>query len=116
MADMSEIVDPTVRCADCDAACCHDVGDGTALVSAEDLVRWRREGRQDILGSLVPGHFGCMGFATHGDGTCVHLGTPARPNDCSIYPTRGEACHALVPGTAQCLTYRRLRRERLKNL
>jgi Fe-S-cluster containining protein len=102
-----EIVDATVSCAACEAACCRDVGDGTALVSADDLVRWRRQGREDILASLVPGHFSQQGFGTHANGTCLHLGTAGRPNDCSVYDTRGEACHALVPGTQQCLSYRR---------
>jgi Fe-S-cluster containining protein len=104
-----EVVDPTVTCAECDAACCHDVGDGAALISADDLVRWKREGADRILASLVPGHFSQMGFATHADGTCVHLGLEGRPNACSIYETRGESCRALVPGSAQCLTYRRTR-------
>jgi uncharacterized protein len=95
---------------DCRAcgACCRDVADGTALVSEADLVRWRREGRRDILDALVPGHFGQQGLATHPNGTCVHLGTPGHPNDCSIYETRGWACHALEPGSQQCLMYRRL--------
>lgn len=89
-------------------ACCRDVADGTALVSADDLVRWKREGRGDVLASLVPGHFSQMGFATHPDGTCVHLGTAANENACSIYETRGWACHALEPGSPQCRTYRKL--------
>lgn len=103
----SEVIDPTVQCATCDAACCRDVGDGAALVSAEDIVRWKREGATKILDSLVPGHFGQEGLGTHPNGTCVHLGTSDRPNDCSIYPTRGECCHALVAGSRQCLMYRR---------
>src|SRR5687768_4011786 len=101
------VIDATISCSTCDAACCRDVGDGTALVSAEDIVRWKREGAGHILKSLVPGHFGQEGFATHPNGTCVHLGIPGRPNDCSIYDTRGECCRALVPGSRQCLTYRR---------
>lgn len=100
---------------DCRAcgACCRDVADGTALVSEEDLVRWKREGARHILDSLVPGHFSQMGFDTHRDGTCVHLGTPENPNDCSIYATRGWACHALEKGSSQCLTYRRVRAAKL---
>jgi Fe-S-cluster containining protein len=80
-------------------ACCRQIPDGTALVSAEDLVRWKREGRDDILRTLVPGHFSQQG-----------LGTPDNPHDCSIYETRGWACHALEKGSPQCLTYRRLYR------
>jgi hypothetical protein len=89
------------------------VADGTALVSAEDLVRWKREGARHILASLVPGHFSQMGFATHPDGTCVFLGTAHSENACSIYETRGWSCHALEPGSPQCLTYRRVREARL---
>jgi Fe-S-cluster containining protein len=97
-------------------ACCRDVADGTALVSAEDLVRWKREGAAHILASLVPGHFSQMGFGAHPDGTCVHLGTAESPNACSIYATRGWACHALEPGSPQCRTYRRVRQAKLAKL
>jgi Fe-S-cluster containining protein len=97
-------------------ACCRDVADGTALVSAEDLVRWKREGAHHILASLVPGHFSQMGFGTHPNGTCLHLGTPESSNACSIYATRGWACHELEPGSPQCRTYRRLYFARLARL
>jgi Fe-S-cluster containining protein len=97
---------------DCRAcgACCRQIPDGTALVSAEDLVRWKREGRDDILRTLVPGHFSQQGLGTDEAGTCHFLGTPDNPHDCSIYETRGWACHALEKGSPQCLTYRRLYR------
>jgi hypothetical protein len=77
-------------------------------VSADDLVRWRRESATQILSGLVPGHFGQQGFPSHPNGTCLHLGVIGQANDCSIYETRGESCRALEPGSAQCLTYRRL--------
>jgi len=93
-------------CREC-AACCRDTGDGTVLVSADDLVRWRREKRTDILESLVPGHFGQEGMGAHPNGTCLFLGTEGSPNDCSIYETRGESCRALEAGSPQCLAYRR---------
>lgn len=89
-------------------ACCRDVADGTALVSEADLVRWKREKADHILSNLVPGHFSQLGFATHPNGTCVHLGTPEHHNACSIYPTRGWSCHELEPGSPQCRTYRRI--------
>lgn len=94
-------------CLEC-GACCRDVADGTALVSEEDIVRWKRQKADHILASLVPGHFSQMGFATHPGGTCVHLGTAENPNACSIYETRGESCRALEPASAQCRTYRKL--------
>jgi len=79
------------------------------LVSAEDLVRWRRAERTDILNQLVPGHFSALGFAARPDGGCQHLGTPESPHDCAIYDTRGASCHAVEPGGAECLAYRRAR-------
>jgi Fe-S-cluster containining protein len=101
---------------DCRAcgACCH-AREGTILVLAEDIVRWKRTGREDVLAQLGPGHFGEMAFAmkpsshparpglTH----CVHLGTPENPNDCSIYETRGTICREYAPGNPQCRTARR---------
>ena len=102
-SSMSETFD----CLQC-GACCRDVGDGTALVSSDDLVRWKREGRADIVASLVPGHFSQLGLPTHVNGTCVYLGLSGQPHHCSIYETRGWSCRALEPGSAQCLTYRRL--------
>jgi Fe-S-cluster containining protein len=109
---MNEMPQETISCDRCEAACCRDVGDGTALVSAEDIVRWKRDGAQHVLATLVPGHFSQQGFATHANGTCVHLGIEGRPHDCSIYSTRGESCRALEPGSSQCLTYRRRHYER----
>lgn len=94
-------------CLSC-GACCRDGADGAILVSDEDVERWKAEGATRILASLVPGHFSQMGFATHPNGACVHLGTPANPNACSIYETRGWCCHALAPGSSQCRTFRKL--------
>jgi Fe-S-cluster containining protein len=99
--------DPVPSCTDC-GACCRDVGDGTALVSDEDLVRWKRDKRSDILDRLVPGHFSQLGLPTHANGTCIYLGQPGLPHHCQIYETRGESCRALEPGSPQCLTFRKL--------
>jgi len=60
-----------------------------------------------MLAALVPGHFGQQGLASHGNGTCVHLGVVGHANDCSVYETRAYSCRALEPGSAQCLAYRR---------
>jgi Fe-S-cluster containining protein len=98
--------DPTLDCRQC-GACCRDAADGRVLVSAEDLLRWKREGRRDITASLVPGHFGQLAFAARDDGSCLHLGTGDRPGDCAIYATRGQSCRAVQPGDSQCLAYRR---------
>jgi Fe-S-cluster containining protein len=94
---------------DCRAcgACCRQASDGRILVPAEDLVRWRREGRPDIADALVPGHFGEMAFPYTPEGACVYLGAPSGPNDCSIYAIRGTTCREFEPGSRQCLSYRR---------
>lgn len=70
---------------------------------------WKREGREDIIAGLVPGHFSVeAAFPAREDGSCRHLGLPGRPSDCSIYPIRGSVCHQLQPGEPQCLAYRRV--------
>ncbi len=93
-------------CRSC-AACCCDASDGRVLISSDDLVRWRREARPDILGGLVEGHFGMQGFGAKPDGRCEHLGIDDRPLDCAIYPTRGASCRLVEAGDPQCLSYRR---------
>jgi Fe-S-cluster containining protein len=87
-------------------ACCRTGEDGRILVPAEDLVRWRRIGRLDLVEKLVPGHFGEMAFASRADGSCVHLGTD-NPNACSIYEVRGTTCREFERGSRQCLEFRR---------
>jgi Fe-S-cluster containining protein len=99
-------------CREC-AACCRDAGDGTVLVSAGDLLRWRREKATVILAGFVPGHFGQQGFRARADGACIHLGSRDQPNDCSIYETRAESCRSLERGSAQCLAYARMAAPRL---
>ena len=94
------------ECRTC-GACCMDAGDGHVLVSAEDLLRWRREDRADVLDGLVDGHFGQRAFAARESGHCVHLGAATGRLDCAIYPTRGAACRQVQPGDRQCIEYRR---------
>ncbi len=88
-------------------ACCREGSDGRILVPAQDLVRWRRAGREDLIAALQPGHFGEQAFATTPEGACVHLGTPDQPNACRIYPLRGTTCREFEVGSWQCLEYRR---------
>lgn len=101
-ARMNEELD----CLEC-GACCRTGHDGRILVPAEDLVRWRRSGREDLTELLQPGHFGEMAFATRSDGACVHLGTPASPNACQIYEIRGTTCREFERGSWQCREFRR---------
>ena len=106
---MPPLTEPKPEPLDCQscAACCRDASDGRVLVSKDDLVRWRRQRRTDILRGLVPGHFGERGFAAKADGRCRHLGLAERPNDCAIYETRGDSCRRIEPGSSQCREYRR---------
>lgn len=95
---------PELDCLSC-GACCRTGHDGRILIHEEDLVRWRRMGRDDVVLARQPGHFGLDGFATRGDGSCVHLGTPASPNACRIYEIRGTTCHEFERGSWQCLEF-----------
>lgn len=74
---------------------------------AEDIVRWKRIGREDIASKLQPGHFGEQAFATDASGACVHLGTEASPHACQIYADRGTTCREFEKGSRQCHEFRR---------
>jgi Fe-S-cluster containining protein len=87
-------------------ACCHQ-RPGTILVSDNDLVRWKRAGRADIIAQLEPGHFGQMAFRVGPGGACVHHGTDAAPHACQIYDARGDTCRDFEAGSWQCLEFRR---------
>ncbi|MCB9666698.1 MAG: YkgJ family cysteine cluster protein [Myxococcales bacterium] len=95
----------TLDCLRC-GACCRTAHDGRILVSAEDIVRWKRRGRDDISSKLVPGHFSEMAFAAKSDGACVHLGTPDNLHACRIYDERGSTCRDFEVGSWQCLEFR----------
>ncbi len=88
-------------------ACCRTGHDGRILIPEEDLVRWKRIGRDDIATNVQPGHFGLAAFATHPDGSCVHLGTDASPHACQIYEDRGTTCREFERGSWQCREFRR---------
>lgn len=96
----------SLDCLTC-GACCRTGHDGRILIPPEDLVRWRSIGREDLARAIQPGHFGLEAFATHADGTCVHLGTPSEPNACRIYDVRGTTCREFERGSRQCLEFRR---------
>jgi Fe-S-cluster containining protein len=88
-------------------ACCRTGHDGRILIPAEDLLRWRRLGRLDLVEQIQPGHFGEVAFATRADGSCVHLGTTESMNACAIYEIRGTTCREFERGSRQCLEFRR---------
>jgi Fe-S-cluster containining protein len=87
-------------------ACCFQ-RPGTILVSADDLLRWKRQQHYDILSQLEPGHFGQMAFCMGPNGACVHHGTPDQPHACRIYGARSETCRDFEAGSPQCLEFRR---------
>lgn len=98
----------TFDCLRC-GACCH-AREGTLLVSPQDLVRWKRTGRADILAQIAEGHFGEPAFAMSSRGACVHLGTPEGGEfACAIYPTRAQVCRRFEVGNPQCVAARRER-------
>ncbi|MCB9657222.1 MAG: YkgJ family cysteine cluster protein [Polyangiales bacterium] len=88
-------------------ACCRTGHDGRILIPPEDLLRWKELGRTDIADAIQPGHFGLVAFATHADGSCVHLGTEASDNACRIYALRGTTCREFERGSSQCMEFRR---------
>ena len=98
--------DPGLDCLTC-GACCRTGYDGRILIPPEDLVRWRNIGREDLALAIQPGHFGLDAFATHADGSCVHLGTVEEPNGCRIYADRGTTCREFERGSRQCLEFRK---------
>jgi Fe-S-cluster containining protein len=103
---MSVRREDALDCLTC-GACCRTGRDGRILIPAEDLVRWRRLGRDDVAEAVQPGHFGLVAFATDAAGACVHLGTEASPHACRIYDIRGTTCREFERGSAQCLEFRR---------
>lgn len=95
-------------CLSC-GACCRTASDGRILVPAEDIQRWKRLGRMDLVQKLVPGHFSEAAFACREDGSCVHLGTSDNANACSIYEQRAATCRDFEAGSWQCREFRRER-------
>ena len=95
-----------LSCLSC-GACCRCAGDGTILVEANDLLRWRRNGLAELEGTLVPGHFSLPGLPADELGHCRYLGDGDNEHACSIYAARPESCRALEPASPQCLSYRK---------
>lgn len=107
-------VDPeTGEALDCTrcGACCES-GEGHILISADDLVRWRRIGRDDLADETDEGHFGERAFKVGPDGACKHLTRPAGQTICSIYAVRATVCREFQAGSWQCLEFRRDQRRR----
>ena len=95
--------------------CCHV--DVAAYVTFEDIERWEREGRHDILahlrdngvtwsGDRVVNKFGST--ITTCLMTCVYCKWDGPVATCAIYETRTKVCRSFVPGSSDlCPQYRR---------
>ncbi|HSC87450.1 MAG TPA: YkgJ family cysteine cluster protein [Polyangiaceae bacterium] len=103
---MEWIENEQLDCLAC-GACCRQASDGRILIPEEDLLRWRKQGRDDLLAQVVPGHFGEMAFAFTEAGACVHLGTASCEHACRIYEDRGTTCREFERGSWQCREFRR---------
>lgn len=93
-------------CLEC-GVCCRTGHDGRILVPEEDLRRWKSLNREDLCEATQPGHFGLRAFATHANGSCVHLGTELSEHACQIYEIRGTTCRDFERGSRQCHEFRR---------
>ena len=95
--------------------CCHL--DMAAYVSFEDIHRWEKEGRCDILA-----HVRDNGVVWSDDGfvnrfgskittclmSCVYLKWHGSTASCGIYETRTKVCRNYIPGSSElCPQYRR---------
>ena len=98
------LVSPPVDCDSCGGVCCY-FRSGTALLVEADFRRWQDAGRDDLMSSRVPGHFGQEGLAVDARGACTHLDDNGR---CSIHEIRPNTCRDFPIGCAQCLCARRL--------
>ena len=103
-----------VACHRC-GACCHV--DVAAYVTSEDMERWAREGRHDIIAHVCEN-----GVIRSGDRvikktgvkpttclmSCVYLKWHGSSCSCGIYETRTAVCRSYVPGSSDlCSLYRR---------
>ena len=102
-------VDPAtgepLDCTRC-GACCH-AGEGNILITADDLVRWRRQGLHRLADHTVEGHFGERAFPVSAAGACIHYDESSGQTLCQIYADRAEVCREFQAGSWQCLEFRR---------
>ena len=94
----------TIRCQQCGNCCRVNVN---AFVTDEDLARWRREGRGDILHVLENEHAIWVGdhllSADNGADLCdcPFLQPEGGRILCSIYGSRPRTCREYVPGSSE---------------
>ncbi len=88
-------------------ACCH-AGEGHILITAEDLVRWRRQGLHHLADHTDEGHFGERAFPVSAKtGACIHYDESSGQTLCQIYADRADVCREFQAGSWQCLEFRR---------
>ena len=100
---------PHIPCLRCGTCCMADM---IADADAEDLERWRREGRDDILrryrdACWVGDHFMSVttGMAIH---DCPFLDFQDGLFTCTIYETRPRVCREFTPGSSEiCPQFKR---------
>jgi Fe-S-cluster containining protein len=99
------------ECGRCGKCC---LADFIAYVHEEDLERWRREGREDILGIIEREQAVWAGdhFASAVDGRYLHgcpfLTWEGNCHACAIYETRPGTCRRYVPGSSEiCSQFQR---------
>lgn len=100
-------IEPLMDCLDC-GACCR-AREGTILIEDEDIEKWKFSGHQNIIESLVPGHFGQLAFPMGANNRCIYQGTSTSPYACSIYENRASICRSFKKLCPQCLDIMRNR-------
>ena len=89
-------------------ACCHV--DVVAYVTPEEIERWEKEGRHDIIAHLrVHGITWSKGHVDKRFGakpttclmSCVYLKWQGKLASCGIYETRTNVCRSYVPGSSE---------------
>ncbi len=92
------------KCRRCGKCC---LADFIAYVTEEDIGRWRREGREDILGMIKKEHAVWAGdhFVSSEDGHylkgCPFLTWEGSRSSCAIYETRPGVCRRFAPASSE---------------
>jgi Fe-S-cluster containining protein len=107
---MNSEKDKDIACRRC-AACCHV--DMVAYVSPEDIERWEKEGRYDIIARLRENEVMWAGDRIVNKygvevTSCFYLNWNGSCFSCEIYETRPVVCRSYVPGSSElCPLYNR---------
>lgn len=114
---MTSEKDKNITCRRC-GNCCHV--DVAAYVTLEDIQRWQKEGRQDILAHVYDNDVALSGGGVvnrFGSNirtclmSCVYLKWHGSLASCEIYETRTKVCRSFVPGSSDlCPQYHRMAR------